>query len=84
MLESYLIIVQVYYTMDKKIFEEGKRLRVKRGRILNRKRRTKTDIVDVEAVVAAVRRAAIPRVIAPIAAMKYMSSTVFHEYIYIA
>ena len=43
-------------------------LRVKRGRILQRKHGTKTDIAVVEVVVAAVRRAAILRAIVPRAA----------------
>jgi len=40
--------------------------------VLKRKRRTKTDIVVVVVVVVAVRRAAIPRVIIPIAATFFM------------
>ena len=53
----------------KKFLKRERGLRVKRGRILNRKRRTKTSNVEsVDVEVVAVRRAAIPRAKVPTAA----------------
>ena len=59
-------------------------LRVKRGRILKRKRRTKPNrLAEAAAEVVAGRRAAILRGGVPSATTKYMGSIIFYEYIYI-
>jgi hypothetical protein len=60
------IMVRIYYKWAKKFLKRERGLRVKRGRMLDGKRRAKTDMAVVEVVAGS--RAAIPRAIAPRAA----------------